>query len=734
MKQKLYIPTSSLNFNNIMSSESISPQSFYEMRGYGYKHFERVELNSLDNTILLYEEFPDFSIDDSELENFAMVIEISPEFCKAKISSVGEGVYECHETIYLNPFNTLFYFNRKTELVSTRAKSKPSVEAKFANLYKGCLKVIDSSVKKRKYKSLDVQDTFDRAAFEQDVRINKLKGFVYSYIIAANRSCSNNVAMLKMHCKQLINTLSAATTSPSGYIQSEAIDKLYADVRRDIEKIEGIQSKVDSIMKEKSDEYQVPNLIDILRKEGLYDSWNIKIKNSYGLKTKVSLDKFVANIGADRLQALDEYEQYLDSIVSFYNSQRPALPVNLVPQVSSERVIALPEGDKKFVVSLLNMYLNEAIEKDKFLSNRYNYARKGGTMFRDALGDNWENSEERRYVNALLKNINEYTAFDINSSKNLTLKSFAAFFQKGDIEVRKLEDYLTSSGIGDLRMAFSLWGIVFGFADMPKTYTTHLFDSSDQKYVEEIYKFIYKSFFRKDLEGSIYPYIEPKDDEQKGALSRLLDGMKDMVTRPFGGKNEDDKRYPDILACIFESDEFVSMSSAARQYYINLCVDCWRGQIDAQFIACVQKIKPMAKTKGKWEKCIKILKQQLPSKPRSRKKIRDCSNGLFNFEAQSAGTIPSSTLRPLIVDTDIEVLKRLITEKCRVYDSEIIKNFVYVYDKHQQNERGNSDTIRHFRNLCFPKNPANRGSIEDTPANRRNVDAIVDWLQNNFRN
>ena len=74
MKQKLYIPTSSLNFNNIMSSESISPQSFYEMRGYGYKHFERVELNSLDNTILLYEEFPDFSIDDSELENFAILI------------------------------------------------------------------------------------------------------------------------------------------------------------------------------------------------------------------------------------------------------------------------------------------------------------------------------------------------------------------------------------------------------------------------------------------------------------------------------------------------------------------------------------------------------------------------------------------------------------------------------------------------------------------------------------
>ena len=75
----------------------------------------------------------------------------------------------------------------------------------------------------------------------------------------------------------------------------------------------------------------------------------------------------------------------------------------------------------------------------------------------------------------------------------------------------------------------------------------------------------------------------------------------------------------------------------------------------------------------------------------------------------------------VVTDADEEVLEH--NQKLCVW-----------YDKHQQNERSNSDTIRHFRNLCFPKNPANPGSIEDTPANRRAVDAIVEWLQNNFRN
>ena len=70
MQKKLYIPTSTLNFNNIISSESISPYSFYNLRGYGFKHFIKVNFNSLDNVILLYENFPIFEIEDEELENF----------------------------------------------------------------------------------------------------------------------------------------------------------------------------------------------------------------------------------------------------------------------------------------------------------------------------------------------------------------------------------------------------------------------------------------------------------------------------------------------------------------------------------------------------------------------------------------------------------------------------------------------------------------------------------------
>ena len=93
MKRKLYIPTSTLNFNNILSSESISPSAFYARRGYGFKRIEKVELNCFDNIILLYDKFPYFDIAESEIENYPMVVEINTASCNANFREVAKGVY-----------------------------------------------------------------------------------------------------------------------------------------------------------------------------------------------------------------------------------------------------------------------------------------------------------------------------------------------------------------------------------------------------------------------------------------------------------------------------------------------------------------------------------------------------------------------------------------------------------------------------------------------------------------
>ena len=49
---KLYIPTCTLNFNNILSSESISPLGFYARRGFGNKRFYLRERQRASNNIV----------------------------------------------------------------------------------------------------------------------------------------------------------------------------------------------------------------------------------------------------------------------------------------------------------------------------------------------------------------------------------------------------------------------------------------------------------------------------------------------------------------------------------------------------------------------------------------------------------------------------------------------------------------------------------------------------------
>lgn len=736
MQRKLYIPTSTLNFNNIISSESISPYSFYQLRGYGFRRFEKVIPNRLENSILLYDTFPQFSINDKELENYPMVIEICPESCSAHFEAIGNGIYRCSETIYLNPFNTSIYFNSYAELTTTKSKAEPSIEAKLANLYKGCYRVVDSSIKPTSYNYDEISDIeLNKKALEQDIRINKLKGFAYAYVIAANRSYDSGVVSLKMHFRQLINSISAIITSPNfmyGQLDSDEIRRLYAYIRRDIEIIDGTHEKVNQIIKEKIEKYRIPHLVDILREEELLDSWYIKIRNKHNLRSRYEIKPFTVSSGADRLAMLDAYSDYLNSIASQFANKGTAITLDKLPILEHGCIDQIP-GQKDFIVTLLNMYRNEMVQKDDFLGNRYQYALKGGALFREACGEAWETSDERKYINSLLKNLNEYTAFDINSTKNQTLKSFAAFFQKGDIEIEKLEDYLISQGIGDLRIAFSLWGIIFGYAEMPKTITHELYDSPDLAYKCSIYKSIYKSLFGIDLIGELQtpkPYTPSRHEKKafkageevelssdtseksfvekfKEGCGKIVEGCKEL----FGSdtsKEPDRSEYPEFLNLIFESEDFRSLSKAAQDWYrtatINICTN--NEEISKELIdqlIALQETCTIAKTKGKWKKAVQELKPLIKkAKPAGKKGTNSKGNGKDNKHSLENSLFPTMDTEETETPNDPRSGTFLLLLQCiNYFNSEqrdrLISNWQYTASNHINDIPGHLD---HFIRLC----------------------------------
>lgn len=152
--KKLYIPTSSLNFNNIFASESISPAAFYPKRKFGYKTFEKVELNNFENSILLYDKLPIFSIDDKERDNYPMVIEIDCIWENMHPIKTWNNVlvFQLSETVYLNPISTKVYFQSMETKKITLLGSERSVSTKMVSLYDNndCYQIVANEIQEKK--------------------------------------------------------------------------------------------------------------------------------------------------------------------------------------------------------------------------------------------------------------------------------------------------------------------------------------------------------------------------------------------------------------------------------------------------------------------------------------------------------------------------------------------------------------------------------------------------------
>ena len=144
---KLYIPTSTLNFNNIMSSESISPASFYTKRRFGHKRFEKVAPNNLENLILLYDKYPCFDINDRELENYPLVIEIDSRYISEDCVQEKDGLFYTSTSVYINPFSTRIIFRSEAEKTASLSKAEPSIESKLIPLYQGQLIILSTDIK-----------------------------------------------------------------------------------------------------------------------------------------------------------------------------------------------------------------------------------------------------------------------------------------------------------------------------------------------------------------------------------------------------------------------------------------------------------------------------------------------------------------------------------------------------------------------------------------------------------
>ena len=494
--KKLYIPTSTCNFNNILSSESISPKAFYARRGFGYSRWTNIPENDNDNVILLYEEPFAFSRPKSEVEDHPMLVEFETdeEFPQTRV----QGVRYSDHTIYLVRRCTRFVFFNEQDMRTTLSMSETSAETKLVDLYKRQIYILDYQ-RRTQQQDIKVETGLNEVAIEKDIRINKMKGLLYGYYIGAYLSTPKEITERHKRLTELKNIFGAVVSSdgrhPTG-VQQKRMEAIFFEIKKENPAFEALT------------QYCPDNMNKILDFEFRCIRSGVSYPNYFDaneiireLSTEEEAKKASSWLrNEEKKLAKDEQNNHKPLSV---NAKELIVEDNTLLDIST--TLLQNEDEKKLVKAWVN---------DIFILPEYNsdlateITRKAREIFGDAK---WENSDMKRWLNNMRKYIK---GEDVEIEwENSLVASITSVLLKGD-DIDNLLVFMRSQSVSDYRIAFAFYGMLHGFANLTRDFTDNLYTYKDNNYISEVYKAIYEQ-----TQGKPFPAISLPEKNYRSPYS-----------------------------------------------------------------------------------------------------------------------------------------------------------------------------------------------------------------------
>ena len=528
---KYYIPTSTSNFNCLLADESISPCGFYQKRSFGYRSFTKVPHNDNETHLPLFVSCPVFELPD-DTPGFPLVLEMDSSLINEselqRGSCEGDTIFYIDKTLYFNSFNVRFIFRNQRERIETVNAAQRSIETKLLSWYQGSFASIDSIAERTNLKSSSLEGfKEDREEIEQellssDARKNQIKGILWGYTIGANLSRKESAyADLRKHLEEMRGALSAQV----GETGSAGKDSM-ANLRSDINRI--LVKSQEAIIKEYCKAWEEP---DVAFRQ-MYASCP---SDRPEIKSKVMEAAGVFQIGPFEGSTIADVNSYIDGTIK--EITRTIYPPKLIafdgiPSVNGNQFISLLADETHSTVERGKDYtddnvdasaderriaayiLNATLAKHAHLfiedkpSYVYEIARGLGGKCSEKDGPALE-----QFLRMLYDNLKGAAPLKLNEAPNETMKSFAIFCKKGNMDsLEDLECVLLSNGILDLSFAYALWGAVYGYSAMPKTVIDVTLSGYPKEYAEEAMRHIYEEISDKPhFETKTNPWREQKE-------------------------------------------------------------------------------------------------------------------------------------------------------------------------------------------------------------------------------
>lgn len=715
---RYYIPTSTLNFNNILSSESISPKAFYAIRGFGYPRWTEIEENNNDNAILLYSNPFSFVRPASDLEDHPMLIEISTD---ETFPITEDGVFYCDHTIYLSPWRTRFVFFTPQDKVVALSLSDSSLETKMLALYRQRLIVQDFPMADKKKNVIEIP--LNTEAIERDFCINRMKGFLYGYYIGALVSNSPEITRQANILQELRNIFSSVMSSESRVptiLQYEKLANLFSELQKNDPVVRYLQNVVKN-----------PESIEMI----MSDLTHLGVTFPSNTNNKDSIIRSLEYATDDKNYAFEWLNREEQKLIDTEQKNRiPLLP-------SAEEVVVVDNLLSKIInkslkdeteTALLKAWSNEVLASKSYNGKVSTFAESLSDDItkkaKAVYGDLWDESyakivlnQMRRYVRAQESNI---------SWKDDLFSSIAAVIAKGN-DWELLRKFMQSKSMSDYKIAFAMFAELNGFANLTRDFTDVLFNLQDRKYVASVYKEIYGQLLGEDPSiggensSNIPDYImlEPKneDNNNRVVIGSLRDRVEAIIkANPRRKLSEKDKDV--IKNALNKTQDGIS--------FINMIANEMESLTKGIFPCLQKELYP------DW-KLVKAKRGANKKKnvPKEQSLFDNLVDGISKiFDPKTVGEVGRKS-----IINDVHTEEYL--NECSFLPFDIKKQLIdlfkefqksyqdgFYFKNQQKYKRNNTDVIDHFVKWCLSSK--NKRALKWNPDNRKLMDELKSYLMN----
>ncbi|MBZ0328273.1 MAG: hypothetical protein K8F54_11750 [Altibacter sp.] len=556
MNKYYYIPVNSLNFNNILSSESISPVSFYEKRGFGFKRFDRINANPFQNSILAYNKVPLLSDIRSDREEYPLYVGVPEKYLSESYSSKSIDnidIIQTDRSIYINWMECFFLTRTEEEKKKIIASTRRSIEVKNVDNYTNNIYVLEEfDIESFNWNESVIADLSDAKNSNQseilrDQKINKFKGFVYAYASGKLKEQPEEMAEGSRYFQEFINSFSALMNDLSVLTRNYKAKKVKFDYTSTKKKIAHLveiterikflfvafeQSDIDNLIQKSFNADK--NDIEILNKLQ-YQSTRINVYSlvSDFIKSRDNslytidellevlidnVNEFLDNSSLENYKSLndnfDRYTSIINNKIRDYKSiiarenALDSINININEGLTEVKTTfnEISEDENLVYRLIVNEVLSrvELSSTDEIAQCRQGIIQNVATLVKSSKG---EKHESVIFLRKLYKSlITVGVGFKINESEDNALKSLACFLSRYS-EMEKLQDFMDRNKFYHYGLAFGIWGAAYGYANISKILMESL--TSDDEKLSLVTRYINKTIFNQEIDqNGLKAYIE----------------------------------------------------------------------------------------------------------------------------------------------------------------------------------------------------------------------------------